>query len=358
MKTVFFLKIKEKMERTLLLIILLLFIITRYVVMGGWANIVVSPKDYSYRAASWSSVSNVVMVGGSAVGGSIIYSSNQGYDFNQASISSYSLWDISSATINGTTYFLTVDDLGQIFGSSDLGLTWSLYFSSSASLYSVCIGTNGKSFAVGKNLKLYSATSNNYRSWTTLTSPATGSGSYYGVSTVDGVNLIMVGTKGVHYSLNSATSWSQPTSFTANTLYSLSHGNASTAITAGDFFTIAITFNYGATWKKLTVPGGVNSFSCKFHTVSMLSPLTAFVAASANSGAFSVIYKTVDGGNTWLQQVQVSAILYSVTMFNSRYGVAGAVTQAGVYIVVPGFIFIIISFLLFIFIKSCTSSQR
>jgi photosystem II stability/assembly factor-like uncharacterized protein len=337
------------MKIILIKIALLLFITNRYVVMSGWANVAVSPKDYAYRAASWSSFSNVVMVGGSAVGGSIIYSNNQGYAFNQASIRSYSLWDISSATINGTTYFLTVDDFGQIFGSSDLGLTWNLYFYSTASLYSVCKGTNGKSFAVGKNLKLYSATSNNFRSWTTLISPAAGLGTYYGVSTIDGINLIMVGTRGVNYSLNSATSWSQPTSFASNTLYSLSHGNASTAITAGDSSIIAITFNYGATWKKLRVAGGVNSFTCKFHTVSMLSPLTAFVAASANSGAFSNIYKTVDGGNTWSQQVQVSTTLYSLTMFNSRYGVAGAVTQAGVYIAVPGFHSLLFFHLFFLF---------
>jgi photosystem II stability/assembly factor-like uncharacterized protein len=320
-------------------LLLFVFISNYYLATGNWIKVEVSPKDFSYRAATWSSVSNVVMVGGSAFGGSIIYSNNQGSSFNKVDIGSYALWDISSKTIDGITYFLTVDDAGKIYGSTDLGINWNLYSSTINSLYGSCIGTNGQAFVSGKNFKLYtSSTSNNFQNWTALPSPVAGPGSFYAISTVDGVNVIAVGTKGVCYSQNSGTSWSQPDSFTLNThtLYALSHGNASTAMVGGDSFTIAITFNYGETWKKLTVPGAT-TFSCKFHTVSMLTPYISFVAATANSGSFSVIYKTVDAGNTWLLQTQVNTIIYSLSMFDAKYGVAGTATHGGVYVSVTGF---------------------
>ena len=86
---------------------------------------------------------------------------------------------------------------------------------------------------------------------------------------------------------------------------------------------VAITFNYGVTWTKRTMPTAYTSgsYSCKFHGISMLNPTTAYVAGSSGTPN-ALLYLTLDGGLSWiLQSSQSSLVFYGVSMYSLSVGV-------------------------------------
>lgn len=111
-------------------------------------------------------------------------------------------------------FFVSVSDLGEVYSSSNTGVSWFQSSQLAATLYGITIGSNGKSYAVGisnitQNSTIYSSSNiSSYSSWTEFTSIAQSTAQLNGVSTFDGVAVFAVGSNGVMYSTtNSGQNW-------------------------------------------------------------------------------------------------------------------------------------------------------
>jgi photosystem II stability/assembly factor-like uncharacterized protein len=332
--------------------VIILFSCLIFMVGGIWVNFE-TPSDFGnfayFTALSWSNVSSkVVAVGTNGTRGLIALSNNGGENFVISTIlDSFAVWDIDSKYLNGKEYFLTVDNIGQIFLNCNFEKTWLKVFNSKRSIYSVSIGSNGNAYAAGSNGTIYSSSINsNFQTWKAK-NPISNMTSIYGISTYDGVNVIAVGYLGiVYFSLNEGQTWNasiEDTKQNSNcTLYSLSHGNSSVAIAAGDNSTVLITHNYGLNWRKLVVFYPINYiFNFIFNAVSMLTPNIAFIAGTTRNGDSSAIYRTVNGGISWTLEKSIQNVaLHGLAMFDADIGIATASAGNGYYSSVSGFIFI------------------
>ncbi|RYG69784.1 hypothetical protein EON64_01855 [archaeon] len=206
-------------------------------------------------------------------------------------------------------------------------------------LFSAAIGTNGLAFNVGAgNGVRRSSYTTSFTSWISLSTGADGA-FWYDVSTVDGVNLIIVGADGlIYYSSSSGTTWTSGDSGTTNDIYCVSHAPSSLtiAMTAGALGYLAKTENGGSTWTVM--PAFPSDYTARFRSISLLTTSEAYVAAyNASEASSGVIYRTVDGGVTWGLIATVNDQIYSLGMYTSTYGVAGA--SAGLFTLVPGWIY-------------------
>ena len=150
-------------------------------------------------------------------------------------------------------------------------------------------------------------------------------------STYDGVNVITVGDRGyIYYSSNRGTTWSRGTSGTVSTVYCVTHSSKLVAMVGGLNSFVARTEDGGATWRNMTIFSS-STVSVRFHAISMVSDSVAYV--SADNGE---IYRTWNSGNTWTRIASFGKTLYSIAIYDTIKGVAGAISQSGFYTSVAG----------------------
>jgi photosystem II stability/assembly factor-like uncharacterized protein len=149
-------------------------------------------------------------------------------------------------------------------------------------------------------------------------------------STYDGINVITVGSGGkIFYSNSSASRWYSSSSGTSTTIYCLSHSYSLKAMVGGANSYVAKTSDGGKTWSTMSVFS--NSVTIRFHSISLLSDIEAFVA-----GSDGIIYSTTNFGSSWARIASTGAMLYSISAYDSATVIAGAVSSSGIYVMLPG----------------------
>lgn len=293
-------------------------------------------SQVSYLAVSWPENGTVISVGGQSVG-VIIRSIDDGVSWTQVAtdLQPSPLYGVASMTVDGVIYSIAVDDAAEIFMSSDAGLTWTLVNQVSGALYGATIGLNGDAYVSGGTAtQVFRSTSaTGYTTWTSV-APST-SGTLYGISSYDGVNVIAVGsTSGqgrIFYTSTSGSSWTQSTSAnlptTGTIVYCVDHGSSLFAMAAGLNSYVAKTTDGGATWTRLTVFSG--TVTIRYQAISVLGTQSAYVAGSNGQ-----IYRTLDGGSTWSMVGSTGTTLTSLSMKDFTHGVAGAIAGKGVFALV------------------------
>lgn len=304
-------------------------------------------SQVSYLAISWPENGTVIAVGGQS-SGVIIRSVDDGVSWNQVAtnLAPTQLYGVASMIVNSVTYSIAVDDAAEVFLSSDSGLTWSLVRQFSGALYGVTIGSNGNAFVSGGTTTQVFRSSDTlgYSTWTSV--PPSSSGTLYGISTFDGINVIAVGSSSgqgrIFYSTNAGNSgsWAQSTSVnlptTGTIVYCVDHGSSLFAMAAGLNSYVAKTTDGGATWTRMTVFS--SSVTIRYQAISVLGTQSAYVA-----GANGQIFRTLDGGSSWYMVANTGATLTSLAMKDFIHGVAGAIAGKGVYALVPS-MFSIVSY--------------
>jgi photosystem II stability/assembly factor-like uncharacterized protein len=303
-----------------------------------WAKIPMSAdlRSLSYVAATWSSNGDV-FAAGQATSGRIIRSTDYGVTWTVVGSTTGQVYGISSRTISsGSTYFIAVDYQRYTYVSNSTGTLWRTITSRAANiLYGVTIGSNGNAYQVGVNTARRSTSASNYDTWDTLTIGATGT--WYDVSSWDGINVIVVGSSGkIYFSTNSGNAWTAANSGTTNAIYCINHASASFAMVAGSNGFLAKTSTGGTSWTTMT--GFPTTYTARFHSISLLSEVVAYVAAYPSDGitAIGLIYYTNNGGSSWSQIYSTDVQLYSLSMYTESYGVAGAASGTGVFSIVAG----------------------
>jgi photosystem II stability/assembly factor-like uncharacterized protein len=308
------------------------------------------PDQYSnFLAVTWPYDGTVLAAGYQVSGGSIIISEDFGVHWKKANLTDGSTFgsmyalasrnlDANTVTLPGgytsSVFYLAVDDGGEIFGSTGDGKEWSLFASVPAQLYGVTIASNGYAFACGFGNKVYrSLASSGYLTWASV-SPSPGvSIQFNDVSSVDGINVIIVGSRGsAYYSSNSGTSWTKGTNGLAITavVYCVAHATTLTAFAGGDKGYVARTVNGGSTWTTLSVFTNPTTITVRFHAISTFQSTYVFVA-----GSNGFIYWSSDTGASWTLLVNTAQTIYSISMYDLTNGVAGAISGVGVYTLVP-----------------------
>jgi photosystem II stability/assembly factor-like uncharacterized protein len=203
-------------------------------------NVPESSSTSSFVSLTYSAEFNIVATAQSGTGSTIVRSVDNGLTWTSSTYTDGTfgfIYDITSKTVSGVTYFLGVDDTGVVYKSVDDGVTWTtVAVITSFSGLSVSIGSNGVAYIAGTSYKVFSSSeASGYATWTAK-SPGgiTPLSNFWDVSTYNGVNVIVVAGKGlIYYSSNSGTSWTKSTSgVPASTVvvYSVDHGSALTAM--------------------------------------------------------------------------------------------------------------------------------
>lgn len=301
-----------------------------------------SNLQYSFVALTWNA-NGEAFAAGQLNAGIILKSSDFGVTWTQVgtSVSFGALYGITANTITptSTTYYLAVDASRYTYVANGTGVSWKRMSSrASFSLYGVSLGSNGNAFVVGgTNTIRRSSYSSSFATWTSLTTDAQDT-TWFDVSTIDGVNVIVVGANGtIYYSSNSGSQWTQASNLkTTSDLYCVDHANQTIAMVGGDGF-LAKTTDAGNSWSVITTAYPSN-YTARFHSLSMISTTEAYVAVFPSDGQTSLglIYKTVDGGSSWTVIYSSSVPLYSLSMFNSDFGVAGAGAHTSLLAVFSG----------------------
>jgi photosystem II stability/assembly factor-like uncharacterized protein len=121
---------------------------------------------------------------------------------------------------------------------------------------------------------------------------------------------------------------------TAALLQAVSAPSERVAWVSGHAAAVLRTTNGGETWERLTVPGAAAD-SLQFRDVHAVDALVAYLLA-AGPGARSRIYKTTDGGRSWLRQftnTDSSAFYDCFAFWDAGRGVAFSDAVAGRFIV-------------------------
>ena len=124
------------------------------------------------------------------------------------------------------------------------------------------------------------------------------------------------------------------TSGTTALLQAVSAPSARVAWVSGHAAAVLRTTNGGESWERLTVPGAAAD-SLQFRDVHALDANVAYLLA-AGPGARSRIYKTADGGRTWLRQftnTDSSAFYDCFAFWDGGRGVTFSDAVAGRFIV-------------------------
>jgi len=114
-------------------------------------------------------------------------------------------------------------------------------------------------------------------------------------------------------------SWTGQTSGVNARLRGVSAVSARVAWASGSGSTVLRTDDRGATWKKLVV----TSDALDFRDIDAIDENTAYVLSIGN-GAASRIYKTVDGGATWILQFRnedPKAFLDAMSFWDANHGI-------------------------------------
>ncbi len=107
-----------------------------------WLKRSISPSTYSYLSVTWTSDSQVVAVGNNQDIGAVVFSNDGGLSWKNSNATFGALYDVDSMYVSGlsATYILAVDDLGQVWLSTNGAVTWSITTSIGLAMYGVCFG--------------------------------------------------------------------------------------------------------------------------------------------------------------------------------------------------------------------------
>ena len=289
-----------------------------------WVSINSIPDNtVHYLSLSFSSIDNLVVVGQSVNSGVVARSTDRGLSWAASTYSEGTfgpLLDVTSKTIYGTLYYLTVSEYGEVYVSTDEGASFSFAGLASGAT-SLSIGDSGMAFAAGgSSNEVYSASnSTGYETWTDISpTGVTPSGRFYDVSTLNGVDVIVVGQHGhVYYSDNSGASWTAGTSGTSQIVYCVDHGSSNlVAMAAGGASYVAKTVDGGATWSSISVYSS-GTVTTRFHAIYMHTDLLAYVA-----GDNGEIYSTDDGGVSWSLEASTGFELFAIEQLTADVGAA------------------------------------
>lgn len=312
-------------------------------VKGEWLKRTVSPSDPSYTGISWTGDGIVVAVGAKS-SGTFLRSTDYGLTWTQVgtSLSPTSMYGVATSTSSGVTYTYAGDDQGKIYRSTDQGATWSYVNTLINAIYSVAVGSNGKVFFGGASRAITQGNTSSSSSFTTKALPGSSSSELiYGVSTIDGTNVITVSSGGrSHYSSNGGSSWTLSTAYystslalsttAGRSLYCVTMANRTIAYVGGASGAIYKTATGGVSWYQLTSPV---SSDIRYQAISALDVNTVFIAS--NNGR---LFASYNGGISWSQQLSLgttSTGLTSVSMYTTEKGVAGGSSGFGIYALVP-----------------------
>lgn len=324
------------MKRFMLLLLLISLAFNR--INSQWSNTSTTAISDSFFSASYSSASTCVMIGYKTLSstGAIIRSTDGGQTWATISQTVNPLFDIATILIAApisTTYFVTVSYKGNIYISSNNGQSFAAIAQVlPAALYGVSIGSNYNAYAVGilaTNGKIYNSSSvigGTYTYWQDI-SPKSAKVQLNAVTTVDGINIVVVGNSGtIYYSFNSGGVWQQPaTQITTQTLICVSSKLAAGsmfAAAAGLGATVIVTSNGGSSWVSASLPSTVTSSSFNFHAISVVSATVIYICSNngyilhTNNGGFTW---TLDGGYTG----STKSTLTAITMYSASVGVVG-----------------------------------
>jgi len=124
------------------------------------------------------------------------------------------------------------------------------------------------------------------------------------------------------------------TSGTTALLQAVSAPSARVVWVTGHAAAVLRSTDGGVTWERLTVPGAAGD-SLQFRDVQAVDADTVYVLA-AGPGARSRIYKTTNGGRTWLWQfvsADSSAFYDCFAFWDARHGIAFSDAVAGQFVV-------------------------
>lgn len=165
-------------------------------------------------------------------------------------------------------------------------------------------------FAVGQD-GLIMHTVNGGETWTGISNGLT-LDSFYGAEMIGANKLWIVGDLGVLlHTSNAGTSWIQQSTYTFNTLLSISFVNENSGWAVGDFGTLIRTTNGGATWSAVATGVSDLLFGVKFKDTN-----NGWMV-----GENGLIRRSVNGGATWTpQSSNTTAALFYVDFMDLNNG--------------------------------------
>lgn len=301
----------------------------------AWAQVSVPASSFSYVSVNFWSSYDAIAVGNQFSGGAMIVTNDSGISWSTVSYNGTlgPLYDVTSHKYSDINYILSVDYNGNMYLSTDNATSFSNVFTNAfGALIGVSVGSNNEAYTCGQGNRIYkSSVSSNFSTWTTI-STGIATGIFYDISSYDGVNIITVTSSGsIYYSTDSASTWTKGTSSASSStvIYCVDHGSNSIAMAGGSNGYLSITYDNGATWSSITPFS--SSVTIRFHSVTMLNSTEAFVAGSNGE-----IWRTLDAGSNWQLEASTGDLLYSIGVWDTIIGVAGATSLSGVYTQVTG----------------------
>ena len=311
-----------------------------FFIKGEWVQRSVSPLDQTYTASTWVSNGTVIAVNAKS-SGYIVQSNDYGETWTKVAtnITASSFFAVSSRNVGGNTYIITADDSGNVFYSTGSGTYWTSLYQLPTVVFGVTLGSNGLGFFGGLNsIVVLNITTLTYVSRTVAT---TSIEKFFGITSIDGVNIIAVSTSGkIYYSKKNGKTFTQSTqiyatdgskSSSTSALYAAASGNSSLAFAAGSGGKVFRTEDYGVTWRACNSPF-LSSDLIQYQALSVLQVVKVYAAGSVSGE----IYKSNDKCNSWTLLSSTGVTLNSLSMLSSINGVAGASAGNGIFALVPG----------------------
>lgn len=266
--------------------------------------------------------------------GNIYRSRDLGMTWDLVLQATSTVYDIVSGTFEGITYYIAVDNFASTHVSTTGGDTWTTITRGVTTIYySVALGSNGMAYELGNSEIRVANHTTSYTKW--VIPKAIGNYFWADVSTMDGVNVIVVGSGGnILYSTNSfaaVTLLSSTSTQTSNQLNGVAHYSNFEAVVTGNNGYVAKTTNGGATWTKLTSLS--TSYSMWYHNIHIVSPTEGYIAVFNNSAGR--IYRTTDY-STWTVFMSPPIVSYSIFFYGSQHGVIGGSGVVPILAMLPG----------------------
>jgi photosystem II stability/assembly factor-like uncharacterized protein len=304
-------------------------------------------KTY-FRSGAWSSVQNCVVVGGSttkSVVGLILYSKNNG---------AFGTWrvgknnpavlyqDVASYSVSSISYFIAVDNIGNVTISYDNGVTWPFVKRvSRLKLNTIVINKrNGVAWCVGLQSIIYrSSNSSRYTKWANMTLISNKVVDLYGITVMNKTNFIVSGQNAfiavcrdyVMRIFCTQISSAYIATNINNLLFGLSSANSMIAMLSGNNGDILKTIDGGQSWLKLPniqststsvnnwiSAGGLGPYSKIVHMISLF---TVFIVDTIGN-----VKVSNDGGDTWIDDSSLarsSKLQLFINMYSSNLGIVG-----------------------------------
>lgn len=267
--------------------------------------------------------------------GRLLRSTSYGMTGTEVLTSPVPMYDIVSATIEGTTYHIALDWQGTIYVSTNGGISWITVPPANLSLTYLClaIGSNGIAYQLASaELRIANHTTN-FAKWAVPFD--VGNLEWRDVSTFDGVNVIVVGVNGaVRYSTDSfgtSALIGPADTGTSEIIRSVAHYSSLEAFAAGTNGYFAKTTDGGVSWTTINVYPG--SYGAWFHAIQTVSPMEAYVAVY--QGSIGAVYRTTDM-STWTLFSNTSIRANTVAIINAQFGVVGGQGDAAILTLLAG----------------------